>query len=152
MIRTDDYRSSDADGGETRKGSPMIIISVAVLILIIIAVLIAPNFMRARGCGSFTQCQSNCKNIGTALEMYSADHKGHYPPSTRHLVPNYLKTIPTCYEAGRDTYSASYTVFVAQKKGEVDAYTFFCSGNNHKKLGVLTNYPQYNSVQGLTAK
>jgi type II secretory pathway pseudopilin PulG len=152
VITTNNNRTDDGSGGEARKGSPVILISVVILVLIIFAALIVPNFMRARNCGSFTQCQSNCKNIGTALEMYSTDHKGHYPPSITSLTPKYLKLIPTCYKIGRDTYSTSYSVYVARNKGEADAYTFFCSGSNHLDLGVSANYPQYNSVQGLTAK
>jgi hypothetical protein len=64
-----------------------------------------------RGCGSGTSaCKSNLKNIGTALEMYSSDHGGEYPPSLATLSPEYLKRIPECPLAGQDTYSPSYNL------------------------------------------
>jgi type II secretory pathway pseudopilin PulG len=120
-----------------------------VLILLIAALL--PNALgfRATAQGQFNQCQSNTKNIGTALEMYSTDHKGHYPAKIPMLSPDYLKSIPTCASAAKDTYSESYSVYIAQKEGEPDAYTFYCSGCNHSTMGVSENYPQYNSKDGL---
>jgi len=113
-----------------------------VSILIALAVVIAPNFLRARSQGTLTACKSNLKNIGTALEMYSSDHGGHYPEKLSELTPNYLKTIPTCPCAGKDTYSASY-----RSTANPDYYLVFCSGSNHK--GLPPNFPQYDSVQGL---
>jgi competence protein ComGC len=152
VITTNIDRNDDENGYKTKKGPPVILISIAVFMLIIIALLIIPNLLPAKPGGQFTQCQSNCKNIGTALEMYSTDHNGHYPPSMTSLTPSYLKSIPTCARAGSDTYSASYSVFIARNKGEADAYTFFCSGSNHLEVRASANYPQYNSVQGLTPK
>ena len=114
---------------------------------VMMAAILAPNFMRARGQGQFTQCQSNMKNIGTALEMYATDNSGHYPDSLSKLSPDYLRHIPTCASAGKDTYSPSY-----QSSVEPDAYTFYCSGHHHKAVGVGPNYPQYNSTTGLTSR
>lgn len=96
---------------------------------------------------TFLYCKSNLKNIGTALELYSTDNKGHYPRSLKQICPLYLKTLPTCPAAGKDTYSSSYKVIV-----NPDAYTVFCSGHNHKNEGVPQNYPQYSSIQGLMEK
>jgi hypothetical protein len=152
MITTNNVGKKDDDGAEPKKGSPIILILAFIVIALFFAAILTPGYVRSPNQGQFTQCQSNCKNIGTALEMYSTDNKGHYPPNIPCLSPIYLKSIPTCASAGRDTYSGSYTVIVAQKKGEVDAYTFFCSGNNHSKLGISPNYPQYDSTNGLTAK
>ena len=55
-----------------------------------------PKVIRARSRGGLTQCKSNLKNIGTALEMYSTDYEGKYPSGLSSLVPNYLKAIPDC--------------------------------------------------------
>ncbi len=96
------------------------------------------------GSERLTQCMSNCKNIGTALEMYSTDNSGHYPTSLKKLVPDYLKFIPTCAAAGKDTYSATY-----ESGMNPDWYKFHCSGAHHTKVGAPPNYPQYNSTQGL---
>jgi hypothetical protein len=113
---------------------------------LIFCCLIFPHFMAKRRCGQYTQCQSNLKNIGTALEMFSTDNEGRYPSSLKELAPNYLKQIPTCASAGKDTYSNSYSMSF-----DPDNYTFFCSGANHLRTehNVPPNYPQYNSREGL---
>lgn len=110
---------------------------------------IVPQFAIARSQGTFTQCQCNMKNIGTALEMYSVDNAGHYPTSLSKLTPDYIRIIPTCAAAGKDTYSGSYTSVIGNYKKGTDAYTFYCKGHNHKDVKVPLNYPQYNSTQGL---
>src|SRR5687768_4989061 len=58
--------------------------------------------------GSGTNCRSNLKNIGPALEMYAADWNGKYPTSMSQLTPNYLKTIPECYAVDKMTYRVHY--------------------------------------------
>lgn len=168
-----------------------------------VAAILVPNFLRARARGPFTACRSNLKNIGKALEMYSTDWDGHYPPELSTLVPTYLKEIPLCPGAGLDTYSDSYerghfrcnTVLCpahpadeseecTQKRrmirGELlrergqsggqggmltefscpegvpyqlqthcESYSVHCHGSHHAKVGLPTNFPQYNGVEGL---
>ena len=111
---------------------------------------LAPNFLRARAQGSLPSCPSGCKNIAAALAMYAEDNEGCYPHSLSRLTDgNYLKLIPTCPAAGRDTYSASYQTARAPER-----FSFVCMGNNHAKAyrGFSTssnNYPQYSSEHGL---
>lgn len=114
------------------------------VLLTLAAIVITPNFIRGGNRGSLTSCESNLKNIGTALEMYSTDNKGLYPFSLRLLLPNYLKVIPTCPTAGRDTYSGSYA-----HRAKPDGYSYYCEGTNHGGVGISPNFPQYNSDQGL---
>ncbi|MCD4786179.1 MAG: hypothetical protein K8T10_20345 [Candidatus Eremiobacteraeota bacterium] len=147
-----------------KKGMPtwlIVLIVVGVLFVLvlpvigILAAILVPNFLRARGQGQFTQCQSNCKNIGTALEMYSTDNKGEYPDDLEYLVPDYLRAIPTCASFGDDTYSKSYESKASDETESIknsSAYTFYCSGQNHKAVGVTGNYPQYNSREGLVPR
>lgn len=134
-----------------KKGFTLIELMIVIAIIAILAAILVPNFLRARAQGQFTQCQSNCKNIGTALEMYSTDFAGHYPATGAAgmdgLSPNYLKTIPTCASAASNLYSGTYTSAM-----NPDAYSFCCAGPNHTALSVPNDYPQYNSTQGLTAK
>lgn len=93
-----------------------------------------------------TACESNEKNIGTALELYSDDHAGAYPRSLGELTPKYLKVIPTCPAAGQDTYSSRYQVAASPA-----AYSFFCQGTNHEGVGLKADFPQYTSTQGLVS-
>jgi len=89
-------------------------------------------------------CEFNLKNIGTALEMYSTDNSGRYPTALSQLTPNYLRIIPTCPQAHRNTYSQAFV-----SASNPDAYTVICQGSYHDKAGLKTNFPQYTSVRGL---
>lgn len=111
-----------------------------------------------------TACKSNCKNIATALEMYASDNAGIYPTGLAKLpAGNYLKVIPTCPAAEKDTYSSSYQVEVAKRDraGKIvsgkDHFGFCCSGDNHKQSlvdrgynGPTQNIPSYDSDKGLS--
>lgn len=109
------------------------------------AAVLVPNFIRARSQGQLTACKSNQKNISTALEMYSTDYGGRYPENTRLLVGEYLKMLPTCPSAGRDTYSETYQV-----NSQPDNYSFCCRGNHHRSAGIPADYPRYNGMEGLS--
>lgn len=85
-------------------------------------------------------CITNEKNLATALEMYATDWSGRYPASLAPLAPNYMKIIPNCPSAEKNTYSESYEV-----AAEPDAFTIYCRGNFHGNA----DYPQYSSYQGL---
>jgi hypothetical protein len=112
------------------------------------AAILVPNFIRARAQGQTTACKSNLKNMGTALEMYSTDYSGEYPKDVSLLTPNYLKTIPDCPAAGRDTYSESYSL--KQPEGnDWLTYYLYCSGENHTEVGLPENSPSYNGIEGL---
>lgn len=76
--------------------------------------------------------------------MYSTDNGGKYIAALAGLTPNYLKTIPTCPAAAKDTYSASYG-----SHSVPDVYTFLCEGAHHRGAGMSPNYPQFNSLTGL---
>ncbi|HXE73490.1 MAG TPA: hypothetical protein VNO81_12595 [Candidatus Nitrosotenuis sp.] len=117
--------------------------AVVVLFFGAVVVLLVPNFMLARAMSS-TGCKSNLKNISAALEMYGTDNSGLFPGSLQSLTPRYLKTIPTCPEGGRDTYSSGY-----QSHPSPAAYTVVCEGDNHRYQGASRNFPQYDSFRGL---
>ena len=120
----------------------------AVLIFVGLAILL-PNFQLTSNRAPLHGCRANCTNIGTALEMYSTDNKGHYPANLAKLTEgNYLKVIPTCPEAPSMTYT-DYQVHQ-----NPDRFSFSCMGNNHAKSYYgfstsSTNLPQYNSETGL---
>lgn len=94
----------------------------------------------------YESCLKNLAIIGTACEMYKDDHSGCYPASLSQITPDYLKSIPKCPAAGIDTYSDSYAASANQ-----DAYSFFCSGCNHKGF-CDSCYPQFNSIQGTVTR
>lgn len=95
----------------------------------------------------YSPCLKNLKDIGNTLELYRTDNSGDYPDSLSRLTPGYLKTIPTCPSAGRDTYSETYRV---NKK--TDFVMFSCSGSNHWDSGFPPNFPRYNNLTQLTCR
>ncbi len=84
---------------------------------------------------SILGCTQSLKSIATSLEMYASDHGGGYPASLKELTPTYLKSIPTCPAARKDTYSGSWRV----AGGE--GFYMFCAGKNHADFGLKTNEP-----------
>jgi len=126
------------------RGFTLIELMIVIAIISILASILVPNFLRARAQGQRTACQSNLRNVGVALEMYSIDWSARYPEELSKLVPSYLRSLPTCPAAGVDTYSASYTVARMP-----DAFTIFCLGANHLPVGLSNNQPFYTSSQGL---
>ena len=122
-------------------------------ILVILAVLVASalavRFARMQNAESdLVNCKENLKNLGTAMEMYSTDWSGRYPSAFVKLTPNYLKTIPECPAAEKDTYSSTYQMRKGDH-GDYEIYEVFCSGPNHVKVGVPADYPRYNGEVGL---
>lgn len=94
------------------------------------------------------QCEQNIKNISTALEMYDTDYN-EYPPSLDCLIKGdfpYMKRMPSCPSAGKDTYSESYLEWKS-KGGE--GVWIYCKGHNHKDAGLPENYPAYSREDGI---
>jgi hypothetical protein len=115
---------------------------IAVLLLIVFSFITSMYGRPHRRYGQLTACKSNLKNLGTALEMYSADHAGSYPHSLGQLTPNYLKTLPTCSSAGKMSYAYIFGI-------NPDNYTVFCAGTNHGNSGCKPDFPKYDCTTGL---
>ena len=121
-----------------------------VIVVPILFPLIVPNFIRCRCQSPLTACKSNLKNIGTAMEMYSTDWSGRYPRNLNILTPNYLKTIPECPHAGRQTYRPDFGPSAPfNTEGFQDYYYIECTGRNHEDRDVPADYPKYDGISGL---
>lgn len=103
--------------------------------------------------GYLTACESNLKNISTALEMYATDNTGDYPPSLEYLTHSeettgsYMKTIPIC-PSSRAKISYSYI-----RADSPDNFTIWCNKPDaHKNTDLKTGWPQYSPGQGLKTK
>ncbi len=136
MIKSVARRSS---GGFT-----LIELMIVIAIIAILAAVLVPNFIRARAMGQLTACKSNLKNLATALEAYSVDYGARYPTALTSLTPNYIKTIPACPTAGKQTYSGSFVSTI-----DPDTYLVRCEGVFHASLAIPTDYPRYDSGRGL---
>lgn len=101
------------------------------------------------------QCEANLKDIAAAIEKFANEHNATYPKALNELVPKYLKSIPPCPAAGKDTYSRSYkgktsVSFKSREASDASGnYIIYCCGHNHKALAIPSNYPQYLSGDGL---
>ena len=101
--------------------------------------------------GKFTQCQSNLKNISTAIKMYADDNEGRYPVTLSKLTPEYIKQIPICVSGMKDTYSSSYKAFNHKENHDLSRYTLYCKGTYHQLVGAPPDHPLINN-EGLWAK
>lgn len=104
--------------------------------------------------GCSVGCNSNLKNIATALESYSVDNGGRYPSELTELTPQYLKIVPKCIsrtpsELGKRTYArmgVEFNEYAYQQRAEPDGYLISCQTGVHPSP---KGYPQYDSVTGL---
>ena len=120
-----------------------VFVSVAVTLTVLVCIVL-PNHRRSRHQTAY--CMSGLKNLGTALEMYQSDHH-EFPTRLGALIPHYLKILPTCPQAHRDTYSDGYVA-----ASHPDAYTVVCVGTNHSAVRQSPDFPQYTSRQGLISQ
>ncbi len=139
-------------------GAKYIVISIpAIIFLLFFSLSIPPGVSN-----HYIACQSNLKNLGTALEMYTTDHNKKFPANLEELRPEYLREIPQCVKGIKDNTPASRfykkfrgigtTGYAYEVSEDREAYTMYCVGKNHDIVGISENYPQYNSVSGLTAR
>ncbi|MFP4497277.1 MAG: type II secretion system protein [Vulcanimicrobiota bacterium] len=82
-----------------KKGFTLIELMIVIAIISILASIIIPNIQRARFQANVQACGQNLKAIGTAFEMYSADHEGNIPGYytwREDIIPEYLSKMPVC--------------------------------------------------------
>ncbi|MEQ8223605.1 MAG: prepilin-type N-terminal cleavage/methylation domain-containing protein [Candidatus Eremiobacterota bacterium] len=137
---------------KNKKGFTLIELMIVIAIIAILAAILVPNFLKARAQGQLAACESNIKNLATALEMYATDNTGTYPSGLTTLTSSasgggYMKTIPLC-PSSRLASSYGYSMATVP-----DNFTMYCSGTNaHLSAGSTNGYPKYAPGQGLIVK
>jgi hypothetical protein len=116
--------------------------------LFALAALVVPAYLQALSRHKLQTCQANLKNIASALELYGADHPGHLPPQLSGLCPEYLRRVPHCPAANRDTYSESFELQNSNDPDLPPSFRLSCSGGHHLGLAEA-DAPAYDSEQGL---
>jgi len=136
-----------------RTVSPLVMAAVLFSVLLLIIPFIRAKSQKETDKRNYLVCRNNLKKIASALEKYAGDNDNRYPKKLSQLAPYYMKAIPTCLAAEKDTYGGSYKYQSGDPKKDIpDVYTFYCEGHYHKSVGVSPNYPQYNSITGLIPK
>ena len=138
-----------------KKGFTLIELMIVIAIIAILAAILIPNFIRARSQSQLAACESNMKNVATALEMYSTDNNGIYPTGTGTVLPtgtnwsNYMRTNPSCpTNSSQYLYrttgpsSSTPTNYSIQQNPAATAV--------HAAVNIAAGYPLYNSAGGLT--
>ena len=142
------------------KGFTLIELMIVIAIIAILAAILIPNFIRAREEAQYSACESNLKNIATALNMYSTDWNGSYPTvamgadtglTAFSFTPTYMQTIPSC-----PTDGSQYNITVSNTNG--NAFTVYQSTPVHTTVpklstaltsGGCVDAPCYGSGSGL---
>ena len=131
----------------------LIVIVLAIILMFTLPFLMA--FLSAssgKKQGQLAACESNLKNIATALEMYATDNTGDYPHDLLYLTTSqpggaYMKTIPVC------PASRGKTCYLYTRADNPDNFTLWCSHPDaHEYAGLKTGWPQYTPGQGLKTK
>lgn len=118
-------------------------------VLCFLGALFVPSYFAKKRLDRVTECQSNLQHVGKAVESYRAD-VGSFPATLDQLTQKYLPAVPVCPSGGEGTYVLeSGSAAAYNSKGAEDYFFLQCSGSNHTDSSVPSNYPQYDSVQGL---
>ena len=98
----------------------------------ILAAILIPNFLHARGESMMAADENNLKTIATGVEEYAVDHGGKYPDHLPQLVPGYLKTLPSvpggdgagAYDYHRRASAPGAAAYEIWDDGSMDPTTF----------------------------
>ena len=88
-----------------RKGFTLIELLVVIAIIAILAAILFPVFAQAREKARSISCMSNCKQIGTALQVYSQDYDEGFPTWSQYwyCAANPVSLVPCRANPGLDT-------------------------------------------------
>jgi prepilin-type N-terminal cleavage/methylation domain-containing protein len=128
----------------SRRGFTLIELLTVCAIISLLASILVPNFLRSLDNARLSACQTNLKNIATALQVYANDNENLYPNALSSLLTQYISSIPTCPSAIANTYSAGFITATSPAN-----FTIYCTGSNHRINNLGSNEPYFSLRDGL---
>ncbi len=116
---------------QNERGFTLIEMMIVVAIIAILVTILVPNLMQARSQAQTAACESNLKEIATALELYETDHDA-YPDSgtvdgnNSDFLP-YMQQVPVDPAAGP---GKPYTFTVTTSGNSAPSYVITCPGTH----------------------
>ena len=113
---------------KTKKGFTLVEIMIVVAIIGLLAAIAIPNFVRARAKAQAETCIANLRQIEGAVQVWAVDNNqpdtaqatfgtaGNASPAATDLVPNYIRTPPTCPLDPAKTAVTSYTIGIVSAR------------------------------------
>jgi len=126
---------------QVRKNCHLALVVLAFVLAMPIAVAGFTPFMVRNRPAHLAQCQANLHQVADALQKYSLDHQGRYPPTLQALVPRYLE-LPRCMgpapappaaEAYHARFGLEFGDYAYQATTAPDRFTVSCRGRNHPR-------------------
>ena len=127
-------------------GFTLLELMIVIAIIGILAAVMMPAIIKSRDVAKLSGCEGNLRSIAGAMESYTVDNKGVYPPNLNLIKGTYINELPRCPVTGdSSTYIAGYDF----EAGPPSDYTIRCAGSHHVAAQVKPDYPQYNPQVGL---
>jgi len=128
--------------------------AVTIIIFTLLSSILVPNFLKARASGHLCLCESQIKDLATALEVYATENNGLYPEGFYKLLEisknknPYMSKIPDCKKSNPSHGGKNLTSYKYIRSDDCKNFTMWCI-QNHIDCGMKEGYPQYNPYQGL---
>ncbi len=128
--------------------------AVTIIIFTLLSYIIVPNFLKARASGHLCYCESQIKDLATAMEVYATENNGLYPEGFYKLLEisknksPYMSKIPDCKKSNLSHNRKNLTSYKYIRSEDCKNFTMWCI-QNHLDCGMEEGYPQYNPYQGL---
>jgi prepilin-type N-terminal cleavage/methylation domain-containing protein len=129
------------------RGYSLIELVISLSIIVILAGILLPQFMKIRYRAHYNICTQYERNLAVSLEMYKIENYSVYPAENNLKVlweMYYISNRPVCPTDGeRQDYGYKLNT-------ELVTFTLFCRGVHIDGRGLRPKgYPQYSSINGL---